>query len=77
MLNDNYDIWEQHQAKLDKMEANAVFCVQCNERITDILFETPKGPMCESCADNLACDIADDYRMDLLNKWDRGKAEDD
>lgn len=73
MLVDSYDLWDAHTRRMDKIQERLHICDKCGAPILDqYLYETPRGEMCEACAAEYADELAEDYRMDLLAKWEKG-----
>ena len=62
MIKDAYDLWEEHQAALDKALERLPRCAECDEYIQDdYFFEINDEPVCGECLIANHRKAVDDY----------------
>lgn len=67
---DNYSIWAAGDAAKERWRESRPTCSACKEHIQDeYLFETPRGLMCEECASAYADDLAEEFKLDVMEGW--------
>lgn len=51
MLQDNYDLWEEHDRQMCREEERAEKCAWCGEPIGDSYYQIHGDHVCEECID--------------------------
>ena len=71
---DNYDIWLADDLEKERWRESKPVCAFCEEHIQDehkyvIPKLTGEVVLCESCAEQYAEELAEDFKQDCLDRW--------